>query len=272
MNVRTLLVGFGLCLLALPAAAQTTTQLEHFQCYAVLAATPPVDVKVRLQDQFNSATVPGDDVEVVRANRFCNPVTKVHRNQTFPIRDDRQHLTIYATFPQTAPVRLVALSNQFNPVGAAQQVWWLHEPVALAVPTQKLPHDRPQGLDHYRCYLAKGTATFTAELVRLIDQFIPAAGHVVLNPSMFCNPVKKTRLDTGEVTPIVNPDQHLACYVMTRVPFQTSRDVINQFGPQTLAIGAPDTLCVPTRKLGFATIPDTPFGSVGSGPLEDPIQ
>ena len=40
MNVRTLLMGFGLSLLALPAAAQTTA-LEHFQCYAVLAATTP---------------------------------------------------------------------------------------------------------------------------------------------------------------------------------------------------------------------------------------
>ena len=53
MNVKTLLVGFGFSLLALPAAAQTVN-LEHFQCYAVLAATPPVDVKVRLEDQFHA--------------------------------------------------------------------------------------------------------------------------------------------------------------------------------------------------------------------------
>jgi hypothetical protein len=267
MIVRTLLVGFGLSLLALPASAQIPP-LQHFQCYAVLAATPPINVKVRLQDQFNSATNPPDDVEVVRANRFCNPTVKVHRNQTFPIQDDRQHLTMYATFPQSSPVRLVALSNQFNPPGAAQQVWWLHEAIALAVPTLKPPHNPPQGLDHFRCYLAKGTATFTSELVRLLDQFIPAAGHVVLNPKMFCNPVQKTRLDTGEVTPIVNRDQHLACYTMTRVPFQMNRDVINQFGPQTLAIGAPDTLCVPTRKLGFVPIPDMSFGTPGSDDVE----
>jgi hypothetical protein len=264
MNVRTLLVGFGFSLLALPAAAQTVN-LEHFQCYAVLAATPPVDVKVRLEDQFTNAAVPPADVEAVRANRFCNPTSKVHRNTTFPIRDDRQHLTFYATFPQTEPVRLVALSNQFNPVGAAQQVWWLHEAVALAVPTQKPPHNPPQGLDHFRCYTAAGTSAMTPELVRLGDQFIAAAGHYVLNPKLFCNPVKKTRLDTGEVTPILNPDLHLACYTMTRVPFQTNRDIINQFGPQTLAIGAPDTLCVPTRKLGFTTLPDASFGTPGSG-------
>src|SRR5262245_5987230 len=115
MNAKPLLVLLGLSLLAAPATAQTPP-LEHFQCYAVLASTPPPLVKVRLTDQFNTAALPFEDVEVVRAIRFCNPVAKFHRGQNFPIQDDRQHLTFYATFPQTAPVRLVALANQFNPV------------------------------------------------------------------------------------------------------------------------------------------------------------
>jgi hypothetical protein len=47
---------------------------------------------------------------------------------------------------------------------------------------------------------------------------------------------------------------------MTRVPFETTREIRNQFGPQTFALGPADTLCVPTRKIGFQTIPDGPIG------------
>jgi hypothetical protein len=244
--------------MAAPLFGQTLPPLEHFQCYAVKAATPPpVDPRVRLFDQFETA---GEDVEVLRARRFCNPVEKHHRNQIFRVEDDRQHLMFYSTYPQDGPVRLVALSNQFNAPGAAYQLWWLGEPVSLAVPTHKPPHDRPEGLDHYRCYAASGSQIL--EPVRLADQFVPLHGRYVLNPVLFCNPVRKVHV-TGAQTPILNPDQHMACYSTTRVPFQTNRDIINQFGVQVVAVGPPDTLCVPTRKLGFATIPDAPIGAAG---------
>ena len=255
MKTIRLLLGVGLTLLAAPVFAQSEPPLEHFQCYVVLKADPPVDVRVGLLDQFNDP----ERVDVVRARRFCNPAGKLHRNEFSPVRDDRQHLLFYATFPQAAPVRVVALSNQFNRVGSAQQLWWLREAVALAVPTHKPPHDRPEGLDHYRCYAASGDPV--SEVVGLVDQFLPGGGRVILHPVLFCNPVQKTLLDTGEVTPVLNPEQHLACYSMTRARFQTSRDVINQFGAQVLALGPADTLCVPTRKLGFTTIPDDVFGA-----------
>jgi hypothetical protein len=262
MKRRLLQVGLGLTLVAAPASAQTLPQLEHFDCYAVLRADPQVNVKVRLADQFNTATTAPTDVEVVRPVRFCNPVGKFHRGQFTPVVDDRQHLTFYITFPQDDPLRIVTLSNQFNPVGAAQQVWRVGDGIILAVPTQKPPHNRPEGLDHYRCYIAHGNPV--NEIVGLIDQFLPGHLRAVLDPILFCNPVRKTRLDTNEVTPILNPNQHMACYTTTRMPFQGSRDLLNQFGPQTMAFGRSDILCVPTRKIGFQTIPDNPFGTPGT--------
>ena len=134
--------------------------------------------------------------------------------------------------------------------------------MALAVPTHKPPHNPPAGLDHYRCYRAHSTAAITPEVVGLIDEFLPFSGRAVLHPSLFCNPVVKKRLDTGDVTPILNPNVHMACYATTRVAFATSRDIETQFGRQTLLVGPPDTLCVPTRKLNFIQIPDSPIGGI----------
>jgi hypothetical protein len=261
-TTRLVVVVFGLSVLATPVFAQTA-RLEHFQCYAVVRSEPPLQVPVFLTDQFDTAANP-QTVFVTRAFRFCNPTDKFHRNQFFPIADDRQHLTFYATFPQTGPVRVVAASNQFDPAGAPQQLFWLGDPVALAVPTHKPPHNRPEGLDHFKCYQASGNQVF--EVVGLRDQFLPPGGRLVLTPRLFCNPVKKQRLDTGEVTEILNPDQHLTCYATSRAKFDGSRDVINQFGVQVMAFGPTDMLCVPTKKLGWIEIPDDLFGATGAMP------
>jgi hypothetical protein len=253
MTRRLLLGAMGFAAVTTPLFAQTPP-LEHFQCYAVLRSDPLINVPLKLRDQFEE-----DDVEALRARRFCNPAGKFHRNQFFPIQDQRQHLTFYATFPQASPLRLVQLSNQFDRPDAPPPTWRVREAVALAVPTHKPPHDRPEGLDHYRCYAANGQPAF--EGVGLVDQFLPALGHFVLDPVLFCNPVQKTRVDTGEVTPIKNPDVHMACYSMTRVVFQRTQTIENQFGRQTFALGPPDTICVPTRKISFTEIPDTPVGT-----------
>jgi hypothetical protein len=246
-----MLAAIGLTLTGTSLFAQTVTPREHYQCYAVLKADPlTLDIPVRLRDQFGV-----DDVDVVRARRFCNPTRKFHRNQFQPVQDIRRHLTFYATFPQSSPLRLVQISNQFDRPGTTPPTWRVREAVSLAVPTQKPPHDRPEDLDHYRCYAANGNPVF--EGVGLADQFQTAfMGHFVLDPVLFCNPVQKTRLDTGETSPVFNRELHLACYSMTRVPFERTQDVANQFGRQTFALGPPDTLCVPTRKLAVKEIPD----------------
>lgn len=246
-----LIVGLGLLVHAAPAAAQVFT--EHFQCYAILKADPVPVLEVRLLDQFDDP----EQVEVVRARRFCNPTGKFHRNVFTPIHDIRQHLTMYATFPQSAPLRIVTLSNQFDRAGAVQ-TWRLREGVALAVPTHKPPHEPPKGLDHFRCYAASGNPV--GEPAALFDQFVRVATHFVLDPVLFCNPVQKT-VPSGEVTPVEHPEEHLACYSMTRVRFQTTRAIENQFGRQTFLIGPSDMLCVPTRKISWTLIPDTIVGT-----------
>jgi len=246
----------SLVLGALTAPAFLSAQvppLEHFQCYAIRKADPHPIASVGLVDQFKT---PEDSIEVLRARRFCNPTRKVDENGQFGINDIRQHLTFYATYPQEGPLRWAVVSNQFG----QRQVLILREPVALAVPTHKPPHEAPKGLDHFRCYAANGAAVNKG--VGLSDQFItPLTGHFVLNPKMFCNPVQKRHNDT--ITEIQNPDEHLTCYSMTRVPFNMQRDVRNQFGGQSFQIGPPDTLCVPSRKLLWGQIPDAPVGAAG---------
>lgn len=253
------LVVLGLLVHSVPASAQVFTQ--HFQCYAILKADPVPVLEVELLDQFDDP----EKVEVVRARRFCNPAGKFHRNEYSPLTDVRQHLTMYATFPQSAPLRIVTLSNQFNRVGTPSQVWRLREAVALAVPTHKPPHEAPKGLDHFRCYAASGNPV--GEPIALLDQFVRVSSHFVLDPVLFCNPVRKT-LPSGEVTPVEHPEEHLACYSMTRVRFSTSRDVENQFGRQTFQIGPSDTVCVPTRKISWTVIPDTIVGTGGAADSE----
>ena len=198
--------------------------------------------------------LPPEKVEVGRAIRFCNPTRKWHAGTVFGVADIRQHLTLYRTFPESSPLRIAVISNQFG----QQQTLRVRDAVALAVPTQKSPHNAPQGLDHFRCYAASGNPV--GQGVGLGDQFIPAlTGHLVLDPLLFCNPVEKTHGTV--VTPIAHPEAHLTCYSMTRVPFTREVATRNQFGAQTLVVGRPDILCVPTKKLRWQEIPDGPVGA-----------
>jgi hypothetical protein len=233
----------GLLAGAAPAVAQVF-ELEHFQCYPVLKVDPEIQATVRLEDQFNTP----EDVDVRRAVRFCNPTRKFHNGQVFDVADTRQHLMLYSTFPQAGPLRIALVSNQFG-----QQWLKLRGPARLAAPTQKAPHTPPAGLDHFQCYPAYGAGVNQA--VALSDQFItPFTTHVVLDPVSFCNPVQKTH--AGVVTEVQHPDLHLACYSMTRVRFTREAATRNQFGVQTIVVGPPDTLCVPTRKVFWQAIPD----------------
>ena len=223
--------------------------LEHFKCYPVLKEDPEVAASVGLLDQFETR----EDVYVRKALRFCNPVGKFHGNQFFPIEDVRQHLIFYSTFPQAGPLRVASIQNQFG----AQRLLLL-EPTALAVPTQKAPHDRPEELDHFRCYAAFGRTV--GEGVGLRDQFTEPqfTSHFIVNPVAFCNPVEKRH--QGVVTPIQNPEAHLTCDAMTRARFEGDASIRNQFGGQDIRVGPPDTLCVPTRKVAWEEIPDLGVG------------
>ena len=107
----------------------------------------------------------------------------------------------------------------------------------------------PGPLDHFMCYAIRGVLENAP--VQLEDQFDPGfVPATVLRPEFFCNPVEKTRLDTGEVTKIIFPQNHLKWYRIStpQVPTHTVL-VANQFGTnQKLRLTQPRWLAVPTQK------------------------
>ena len=130
--------------------------------------------------------------------------------------------------------------NQF---GIAQLT--VNQPLLLAVPTQKLPHDRPVGLDHYKCYRASGPVVGTS--VGLNDQFSQDPNFFVHSPILLCNPVAKRH--DPLVFPIQNPVDHLVCYIgRASQPFTGSAGTNDQFIGEDLTLSDPDILCVPSEK------------------------
>ena len=219
--------------------------LDHFRCYHTLG-TPlsptgaPLPV-VTLRDQFDPATSGGEFARVMDAVRLCNPTEKRYLDKITPISDPNNHLTMYRIITaQPSITRMVVVRNQFGlqrlRVGQAE---------VLAVPTQKLPHTLPEGLDHFKCYRATGRNI--NKVVGLNDQFLPSPQVRVLEPFGFCNPVGKKHNDVE--TPILNPKAHLVCYTTSREPFATGVGIINQFGQQGLSVYEADLLCVPSNKL-----------------------
>ncbi|PYM11966.1 MAG: hypothetical protein DMD81_25420 [Candidatus Rokuibacteriota bacterium] len=113
------------------------------------------------------------------------------------------------------------------------------------------------GLDHFKCYrIVEGTPA--NDFVQLHDQFDVTADGVVQfehvfvrDPVLFCNPVKKAT-STGQVTPIVNEDNHLKMYFIAPTTAQTRTVLVtNQFTGTAitpLVVFQPLILAVPTQK------------------------
>jgi hypothetical protein len=251
LPARALAVGLMACALVLllgtPARAQTF-RIDHFKCY--ITTDQPIDVPVRLQDQFDKAIDPAffEDVLVRRAVRFCNPVekTRLDNGQVTPIINPNNHLKLYRMFVDDldlAPTRRVTIQNQFG----KKTIRTFGQEV-LAVPTQKLApifHPPPQNLDHFKCYRAYGAAV--NKLVRLRDQFHVEDNVKVGYPFGFCNPTVK--IHGTSTTPITNEEDHLVCYKITRQTFTTTVLTRNQFGEENLVVRAADLLCVPSKKV-----------------------
>jgi hypothetical protein len=239
-----------------PASAQLTFKLDHFKCY--ITTDNPVDQQVRLQDQFDKQIGPTffEDVLVWRTVRLCNPVEKVRLDtgEVTPITNPESHLKLYRMFPDDldlAPTRKVLIQNQFG----KKTIRTFGQEV-LAVPTSKSfdpaalqPfHD----LDHFKCYRAYGGAI--NKLVTLRDQFHVEENVKVGYPFGFCNPTVK--IHAGQVTPILNGEDHLVCYKITRKPLPPTLPPVftrNQFRVEQLTVRPADLLCVPSKKLKFSS-------------------
>jgi hypothetical protein len=100
--------------------------------------------------------------------------------------------------------------------------------------------------DHFKCYLPNATSTIPTQSVQLSDQFSSNTARV-RNIWRFCNPTMKNHV--GVITPITNPDAHLALHIASPQPLVNRQVVIrNQFGVSTIITGPAKFLAVPTQK------------------------
>ena len=114
---------------------------------------------------------------------------------------------------------------------------------AMSAPTQAQTKD-PPGVNptHYQCYRVAEGQPFQPRDVKLADQF-GASGARVLKPIVLCAPVSKNG------APVRDKRTHLTCYE-DEGPKAVDKKVAvtNQFGTETLTVGGPWTLCVPSLK------------------------
>jgi hypothetical protein len=229
------LIAAAVVLSAPSAFAQAPT--DHFKCYNATEGTLEPPIVATLDDQF----VTGDEVQVLNAVWFCNPVQKTVGTGVTPITEPLNHLTLYPiSVKETAPARRVLISNQFG-----DQTITVTAPRLLAVPTEKNDEGEPDNISHFKCYEAEGPA-LNAPVV-LQDQFDMERVRL-LAPRFLCNPATKT---VGGVTTAPELDeQHLACYTLnpSARPPRDFVDIENQFETDVLQIEASNFVCVPSGK------------------------
>ena len=280
VNLATVIVPMAVLgtVLVSPAVAAPPSpppDLDHFRCYSNTGH--PAGLTAVLEDQFDERLEKVEEVVVVWPIGFCNPVQKTipgpggGPGQITEIRHATHHLTMYEireTTTQRHPTWKVTVDNQFG-----RQTLFATKPVLLGVPTQKVSVEgvdtglgEPDGLNHFKCYKAKGATLNVA--VTLEDQF-ETADLLVVEPVLFCNPVEKTvTRTTGEpiVTPIKDPEAHLTCYnidLATQIGFTTQINIKtnNQFNHITgepepfTAVTDERVLCVPSTKSSVLGLP-----------------
>ncbi len=246
------------------AGAQDTDQLSlgHFKCYRVTQGTP-ANAFVQLLDQFDRLDQKLEHVVVQNPLLFCNPVNKIRDREVAPILNENNHLKMYFIAPTLTQSRVVFVSNQFTDFTfTTLQVF---QPVILAVPTQKRPHDPPKDLDHFKCYLVRGDPVDIP--LGLVDQFDKEQVRVG-RPVLLCNPTVKIHGESAtaagglsdNVTRITNEAAHLVCYriispsltptisSLAATPRERAVQVLNQFDKEIIKVAEPVLLCVPSLK------------------------
>ena len=225
---------------------------DHYKFYFAewQGGEPPekLPADVQLVDQFGTF-----NATVGEAYWFGNPVEKVHGDMVTPISDPDRHYTIYdldyeeGWEPQSWQV---TVKNQFG----ENQELTVQGPFYLAVPTQKEDHEMVECLDHLLVYEVIPPLSWLEEpiaVVELNDQFLDEPVVPVWDPAYFANPVKKTIVDTGEVTEIEDPDLHYVYYYIEGEPVEKRVQILNQFGNQTLDVTYSECLAVPSQKIDW---------------------
>ncbi len=224
--------------------------LDHFTCYWIAEeASPMQHGVVGLKDQFVDI-----EAELGWPLYFCNPVEKVHEGVVTPILNPDHHLTIYEIYYQQEPQHWqVEVSNQFWTWGWASWPMIVRGPVALAVPTQKMGHNEPVGLDHFLLYeVVSILPDWNIVIDGLEDQFFYQQDVGLTVPYYFANPVRKTDA-SGMVTEIQNPQAHLLFHTIMTQPYAFPPvQGVNQFGDQFYPnVWGPYLMAVPSVKMSW---------------------
>ena len=207
---------------------------NHYMAYSFIGGGASVTGPIILTDQFGTT-----QHTFALLERFANPVDKNHEG----IFDPLFHQTWWAIDDPQVP-RTVVVTNQFG-----SYTWTVQDGRYLVLPATKNqtpPEPPPQDiLNHYKCYDATGP--ILQETVSLVDQFLNLVEFPLL-PLYLCNPVQKQSPLTGEVTEIVDPDMHLACYQMVGFNVFVSLTSADQFGARTMSDLFSEFFCVPSQK------------------------
>jgi hypothetical protein len=219
------------------SAANPERFLSHLLCWT---GTFPVHdgAVVQLRDRFGTY-----DAAVASADLLCNPVKKTRGRDVTEIVSRRQHLQHYDM--STAPIvgsRDVLVTNQFR---ADQRMTLRAWPGGLLVPTRKLPHPDPTGLDHFTCYPVEDGSAIDRR-AKLKDQFMEF-GTRVGRPSFLCVPTAKVH--GSNAFSIQHARANLACYEIgvRRLDPVKRRDTENQFQAGRVTARQAFFLCVPSK-------------------------
>ena len=132
--------------------------------------------------------------------------------------------------------------------------------VSTATGTQSFPPQSPSW--HLLCFAIRGNQVPSTHLVQVTDQF--GQGRLKTGPPQhFCLP----SLKSTQTPPVFNPPgpneimpDHFTCYPVTLKSGSFTPpgavlvgDQFNNFQPVTVQVGAPNSLCLPTKKIVFSS-------------------
>jgi len=239
---------------------QSDTGPNHFKTWRIqfipTTSIPPQLVK----DQFMK-----DTLRFVGLDYLSNPAQKIVGSDTFNITDTTEHLNWYRVFGRNF-TRKVLYKNQFESLSVT-----IDSVKYLLVPAQKLPHNRPDSLDHYKAYRIKNPQLLSKAVI-LNDQFDQLPEQVTsFLPLYFLTPAEKVRVPAE---PRFDTLTHYVAYLINpQTGYSgTARQTIDQFTLtqwNMLPLNS-ELLLVPTKKICNA-VPGDVNGSGGVPNLQDVI-
>lgn len=237
--VVVLLILLAALLVPIVATAQpgVDPRWDHYEVYRVFPSVTD-GRPIVLDDQFMHS-----NHQVLTLDWFMNPTTKtIPGGPTFQITDPRLHYTWWRITEQPWDAIVVAI-NQFG-----DQTLRVGRPQYLLNPALKNDPSPPPPQNHYKCYECTGQPVNRSVI---IDDFKGGPWQAVATfPRWFCNPAQKVHPATGQVFPIVDPNQHYICYDLQPTDPSIIPAVIgDQFiQNQRVELGPNRWLCVPTFK------------------------